>query len=329
MKDTLCIHNRRNVATFVKRWGSAASIALLDPKCSIFQIPSIEGLIGYRLLKGCAVVYGDPVCAPEDTETLAEAFMNHCHQNKWRFVFTIVSEQFVNWALPRTGGGLIEFGEELYVDPQADPKIGPQGRKLRNKISHSYNAGVRIFEYSQNDLFLEKSMDEMAQMWLAKRKGPQLFLADVNLFAERPGKRWFYALHQEKLIGVLLLNELESREGWLINLLLTAQNAPSGTSETLVTSVLEVLRKEGCRFTTFGPVPSEQLGEIVGLNALSAWFTRHAFKAVKKIFPLDNKKVYWKKFHPQSKRSYLFFSHPRIGLKESMSVLRALNFSLK
>ncbi|PWU13972.1 MAG: hypothetical protein C5B45_05160 [Chlamydiae bacterium] len=88
-------------------------------------------------------------------------------------------------------------------------------------------------------------MEQLATAWVAARRGIQVYLATPTLFADRTGKRWFFAKQEEKIIGLALLNELPFHQGWLLNNVMVAKEAPSGVSEHLLVSVLE---KEQCRF---------------------------------------------------------------------------------
>jgi hypothetical protein len=101
-------------------------------------------------------------------------------------------------------------------------------------------------------------------------------------------------------------------------------DAPRGTSESLMTTILETLRYENCRFLTYGLVPGEHLGEIVGIGRCSRWFAKGAFNFAKRIFRLEKRKGYWGQFLPKPERSYILFDQPRMGMKEIRVVLKAL-----
>ncbi len=328
METTTDSINIPPIAEHVLRWGGSASIALLNPACQFFANPSIDGVIGYRTESNCAVVYGDPVCTPKDMPHLAQAFQHYCQNQGWNTVYTTASKHFAQWATRNICSASLQIGEELILDPDCDPKEGSKGRKLRNKISHAQHAGVLAEEYLLIDKTLEQALEQAAAAWIQGRQGPQIYLAQVNLFAERSGKRWFYACQNGKIVGGMLCNRLNARQGWLINLLFTTPEAPLGTSEMLVVKGLETLRQENCRFVTCGVVPGKHLREVSGLNFLTTWFAKAAFKVAKSFFHLNSRKMYWEKFHPQSEPSYLLFSHARIRVREIVAVMHALNASL-
>ena len=101
--------------------------------------------------------------------------------------------------------------------------------------------------------------------------------------------------------------------------------APNGTSEYLITAVLEVLAKEGCRFATVGVVPNFEVGEIVGLNRFCSWCAYTGLRLIKKIAPIDGLYSFWKKFHPQSQPGYVVFSRNKLGLIEMIGLKDAFS----
>lgn len=316
------------IGEYVRRWGGSSSIILFDPSCKFFSCPGIEGIIGYRTESKCAIAFGDPLCHPLDIPQLVQAFHRYCQEKKWRIVYVTASAKFSRWAIKNVCGSLIEIGEELAMDPYKISNTGTRNRAIRNKINNAKRANVAVREYLTSDPALEKKIEEVGQSWLRGRSGPQIYLSQVQLFAERKGKRWFYAHQGERLVGVILLHQIEARKGWLLEFLMTTPDAPLGTSEQLILSVLKSLQTENCRYLTFGVVQGEELGEIIGLKTFSAWLARMIFKSAKRIFSLHGRRRFWRKFHPETEPSYLLFSEPKITLRDARSVLRALNVNL-
>lgn len=319
------VEKKTPVAEFIRRWGGSASIALLDPSFEIFSTPGVEGIIGYRLESRCAVVFGDPLCNPVNEPILVRAFHKFCKEKGWRVAYVTASERFAKWSIKHTCGSLIETGEELTLDPHRNPRSGAKGRALRNKVNNSIRAGIEVLEYTGFNNELQKNIEQVGVIWLSERKGPQIYLAEVDLFAERTGKRWFYAKHGENIVGVLQLNKLEARQGWSLHLVMTVPSAPMGTSEQLVLSAINALKEEGCHFLTFGISQAENLGEMQGIGICSEWIARSVFKLAKRVFHLDTRRRFWRKFQPQKENSYLLFSEPGIRLSNLLSVMRSLN----
>jgi lysylphosphatidylglycerol synthetase-like protein (DUF2156 family) len=222
----------------------------------------------------------------------------------------------------------MKVGEELILNPENMRNSGTKSSGLRNKVNLALRSGIRFDEYLGQDPKLEEDLEQVGLSWLKGRKGPQIYLSQVKVFEQRLGKRWFYAKHEGKIVGLLILHSLEAREGWLVQFLMTVPGAPKGTSEQLVVAPLSQLRKEGCRFFSFGVAQKENVGEIEGLNTLSEWIVRTVFKIAKMMFHLDRRRRYWRKFQPQREPSYLLFSERGIDLKGVRSVMRSLNVSI-
>jgi lysylphosphatidylglycerol synthetase-like protein (DUF2156 family) len=316
-----------SVGEYVFRWGNPASIALLDPACKIFSAQSIDGVIGYRMASKYVVVIGDPVCPHDSLEDLMRAFHAFCSAQDKNVIYIATSEQFMKWSMNRYCSSAIECGVEVILNPTIDPtnKTGKKASLLRNKYNQSIRDGIQVKEYDGYDEQLEEAMQEVRDSWLQNRKGPQIYYLQVNLFADRIHKRWFYAEHQGRIIGVLMLNRIDAHHGWVINILMVVPDALTVTSEFLILSALATLRAEECTFLSIGTVPGSQLGHIEGLGFFSQWLARNIFKTAKKIFRLEDRQRYWKKFYPQTKPTYVLFSKARIKFSEIMGIMRALN----
>jgi lysylphosphatidylglycerol synthetase-like protein (DUF2156 family) len=195
-------------------------------------------------------------------------------------------------------------------------------------VRHAQHKGVSIKEYLAHDANIEQVIEQVGVSWLKSRRGPQIHISNIYLFDNRIGKRWFYAQQGNQIIGLVVLNQLQARQGWHLNHLMFTSDAAHGTPELLVVSVLEILQGEDCSFVSFGVAPADQLGTISGLSHFSAWTARQVYKIVNKMFHLKGHKMFWGKFHPQTQPSYLLFSQSRIGLREALALMRAMNASI-
>lgn len=320
--------NHQLIDSLIHKWGGPISEAIFEAPCHFFQVPDIEGFIGYSLQSGCAVIYGEPVCSPEDKLHLALAFHHYCQQHKLESIYICVSEHFAKLAIKNGYKVLIEVGENIVLDPTHNPMEGSKGYRLRNRTHHASKLGLNVYEYIVEDKAMEEAIQNVGNTWLKARHGPQIHLGEINFFDHRNGKRWFYVENKEKeVIGTALLSRLDAHEGWLLKYLMVVPDTPRGTSELMMTHILKELNREGCCYITYGMVPGENLGEIIGLSRYSAYLARGGFKLAKWIFHLEQRKLYWQKYHPQTEPCYVLFSSPRIGLKQIRALLSALKIT--
>lgn len=319
---------RNSIVKDVRRWGDMNTDALLDPQCQFFSTPSIAGFIGYMNVLRTAVVFGDPVCAEDDQSRLTQAFHEHCKKQNLNVVYAIVSEKFASMVAAQNRWALIHFGNKLIIDPsqQHAKTTGSRAVLLRKKMKQAQKGGAIVQEYTIHDPALEKKMEALGEVWLQGRKGPQVHIAKIDLFNDRTGKRWFYAMQGNQVVGMLVLNQLQIHSGWLLNNLFCSPDAPKGTSELLIISTLEILEKEDCHHVAIGPVTIEKMDKIMGLNPFFAFFIRAAFKYTKKIFRLDNQGVFWEKFSPKTEPAYLLFE--RLNIRTIRALLQSMNVKI-
>lgn len=318
-----------SIVEMVRLWGGSTTDAVLDPAMTNFQLPGINGFIAYRMAMKCAIVFGDPICAAKDKELLAKAFHHFMDENGYRPIYIAASQEYAHWAIENVCGSIVEFGEELFFNHPHDPRknTGSYGSLVRRKTKQALRSGITIHEYIPHDLAVENAIEEVKMLWLQSRKGLQVHISNVHLFTNRTGKRWLYAKQGDRIIGAIVLNELRSQNGWHINHLMVTPEAPNGVPELLMTTVLEMLEKEGCPFATVGSIAGHRLGEIKGLGQFFVPIARAIFKIASTVTQLNGLNTFWGKFHPQSKPSYLLFSRKKIGIGELMGLKKALNGS--
>lgn len=311
---------------WAQQWGCAVTDAIFDFPCEIFQAPPIEGFIGYKNEASCAVAIGDPVCAEKDLLQLIQAFADFCSQQNLRMIFIVTSEKFATWASQHNiAHGKIEMGEELIFNPQIDPKLGSESSKLRNYLNHTRHMGVHVEEYTTPNKKIENAILHVGKTWRDARAGPQMHLGNLDFFTRKNGNRWFYATKDDNILGMAMLHRLDTYQGWLLKYQMAIPEAPRGTSELLMNTILDTLRQEGCNYLTYGIVPADQLGEISGLGSLSQWSARKLFLLIKWIFKLEQRKMYWKKFKPTTVPSYIVLANKNLRLHDIKAIIAAMH----
>jgi lysylphosphatidylglycerol synthetase-like protein (DUF2156 family) len=321
---------QRSIADYVQQWGSPASIALLDPHCELFSIPTIDGVIGYKMEPTCAVVFGDPVCSAKDTLALAQAFRDFCTTLYKNVAYVMASEQFKEVAKNLNYRCIITIGHEIVLNPHDNPKLrsGKDGSSLRNKCNYSQRLGIVVHEYTTYNPHIERAFEEIARTWIDHRSGPQIHMfSQIDMLTDRTNKRWFYATYQEKIVGVLMLNRIDAYAGWVINMLMLTPQAPNPTSEFILLSALDALRTEGCHYCSVGTMPTDSL-TIEGLGRCSTWLAHNIFKVIRKAFKLHDRQRYWKKFHPEIKPTFLIFDKSRLRLRDAFGIMKTFNLKL-
>jgi lysylphosphatidylglycerol synthetase-like protein (DUF2156 family) len=291
----------------------------------------MEGFIGYRDTLKCAVSLCDPVCPPENIEQLTNAFHEYCNEHNKTVIYLAASEKFMQLILEhKKNWTALEICQEIIIDPSQDPKArtGSHASLLRNKYNQAIRNGVVVKEYSGFDQELEEKLEQLSAAWLANRKGLQLHYAHNGIFTNRSNKRWFYAEQNGIILGFLVINRIDAHNGWVLNILRITPEAPKFTSEVILLSAFDILRKEGCQFFSTGPSPAPTVGEIKGVGATTEWLVRKSYQVAKKIFKLNDRQRFWKKFEPRLQPTFILFSRSRIGLSEVLGILNTYNTNM-
>lgn len=299
------MNHRYDPSECIARWGHPASIALMDPACQLYSSKRVPGVMGYRL----------------------EANHAHFEPHVENIIYVSASKALTEDALIAHCDAAIGFGEEIILNPTKDPRkeTGDRASLLRRNCKQAIRHDVEISEYTHQNPAIERSIAQLGEAWANRRHGPQVYLQHVRIFEHRAFKRFFYAHIEGKIVGVLILNRLDIHDGWVISFSMLAEDAPHGTSEWMIVSALEVLGKENCQFFAIGTVPLPRIDETTGLTPLTDWCVRTSFNMALKLFHLEDRERYWRKFTPQKETSYLLLSKSNLRFKGVFGLMSALN----
>lgn len=321
------ISNRNDYVELVRKYGFVNTGGLLEEGCLNFTIPEVQGFIGYKIGSGTAVVLGDPVCQEQDKEKLAIAFQKECKQKGLDVVYSIASKPFSRWAAQKLDAVTVEFGQNYLGNPVDNPidKTGVKGSLVRRKFKHALHEGATVKEYLGSDPELEAKIEKLGEEWLEQRKGVQVYLSHLNLFKDRLGKRWFYAQKGDQVVGVLLLQQLQSKNGWLLNRVMINNAAPHGVPELLVVATFQILAEEKCPYVVMGPVPAPSLKTITGTNPFLASALRFIYTCARYPLRLDRHTTFWDKFQLETEPSLLIFPHQNFTIQTIRAIFQVFN----
>lgn len=311
------------LAAIVKRLGNPESTTLFHSNCILFQVPQVDGAIGYYRYGKCAVVIGDPICLAEDIAELTNAFHHFCQECGLKTVYLLTYQNFADWAIKNGCRTLIQVGSELSVNP-INFKIK---QKLRWKINQSIKHGVHIKEYKSFDPYLENQMKNFIEIWKKQRTGPQIHLGNLNFFNNDFEKRIFYAEQKDKIIGILKLTPVDRFQGWVVSSYLANSDAPVGTTEHLMCSAIHALANENCHFLCLGAISGTQLGKVVGLSRLGKTLAPFIFKTARWFFKLDAKAIYLNKYRPRIRSTFLL-CRGKLSIADLLAIKHVLNVKL-
>jgi lysylphosphatidylglycerol synthetase-like protein (DUF2156 family) len=126
---------------------------------------------------------------------------------------------------------------------------------------------------------------------------------------------------------MMMLSRIGIGNGWLLKFMVTLPDALHDTTEFLVTSVLETLRKENCSYFTKGVIPLERIGEFSGMGPIGSKLVKVTYSLISKIFRFGKRKEYWLRYHPHTEPAYLVLTGPKIKLNELKALTKVFHSS--
>ena len=135
-----------DIFNFLRSFGrNTNSFLLAYDECKWFKNTSPPGLIAYIQSGHTYVVAGDPLCAPEDTLAVLQAFSRHVGY-QYRIALVLVSY----WLIPQlkqAGYGVLKVGEDPFFELGTWKPQGDRAKKVRSAVNLARRLGVTISSY--------------------------------------------------------------------------------------------------------------------------------------------------------------------------------------
>lgn len=325
------------------KYGGGLTTLLMDPAYRFFDVPGIDGVVGYKSRKSHALVPGGPVTDPASTTKILGAFRDFVRGHGKQLVIYGAGQEVARWARENRCG-VIEFGVEHALDPRnyvpADADLaagggaGAQANKgVRRMVRQAKRTGVELETYRPGDprpQALDVAMQTVADAWQAAKSGTA-HLDKVALFDFPEVNHHLVARHKGEVVGVLLYQLVGGGKTCFVEQLIHKPGGPNGTSELLVDGLLKRVQQgeggaEPCAAVVFGFDAAAHLGEMSGFGWLSQKVARAAYDGIASRFGLGSggKLEFRRKFGPvEERKAYLIIDPPHIGPQTALELREA------
>ena len=236
---------------------NAHALVSITPGALMWTMPGIDGAIIYGKFGRVWLAAGDPLGRPEDIKSLAEGFMAAAAKARHIAAFVPASERFARVGV-QLGLSAIKIGAAPYFDLEVWQPRGNCAKKLRAGVNQAQRAGVRIEIIASFDEDLRKETADLCLRWLSERRAATTFgwLLALDPFLNAERKQVFAArTADDQLVGLLAASPIAVRDGWYLEDVLRAPEAPPGTADLLVFEALQRLKAEGAVMATLGTAP--------------------------------------------------------------------------
>lgn len=264
---------------------NAHSLVSITPGAQTWTMPGIDGAIIYGKFGRVWLAAGDPLARPEDIEALTQGFMAAAARARRIAAFVPATETFARVGVA-AGLSAIKVGAAPYFDLQRWQPRGNCAKKLRAGVNRAQRAGVRIEIIESFDGDLRKETADLCLKWLSTRRAETTFgwLLALDPFMNADRKKVFAARDADgRLVGLLAASPIPARDGWYLEDVLRAPDAPQGTADLLVFETLQQLKAAGATMATLGTAPLA----TEGLDQLST----HDHPVIERALSLASKRL--------------------------------------
>jgi lysylphosphatidylglycerol synthetase-like protein (DUF2156 family) len=202
----------------------------------------VDGVVAYLERDRVALVWSDPLAAPEDAGTLLAEATAELRGRGLRTCLILVGEETAAHALA-CGYAVLKIGEQPFfslVDwqqPRGDP-----GKHLRWCLNRAARAGIEIRPYEPRD---EHGAADVLLAWergLGRPSAQSFLRASPLVLAEE--KRLFVAELRGRIEAIVACTPAAGGR-WFLEDLVRRPTAPPGTTEALVVETLRRLAADG------------------------------------------------------------------------------------
>ena len=313
------VGERRVARALVETYGtdSLSFFALRRDKSYLFS-PSRRAFLAYRVVRGTALVSGDPVGEECEIDALLAELQTLAHAHGWRLAVVGASEHH----LPRyraLGLKPIPMGEEAVLRPDEFSLEGRAIRKVRQSVSRLQKAGYSFRVLAADDVSpeLEAELGDVSAAWRGKQpeRGFSMTIDDLHV----PGTMLAVASDENGRVGGFLhLAPSPAGGGWSLSTMRRRPDAPNGLTEYLIVETVEWAKAQGAselslNFCAFTDVISPERATTLPKRVL-----RRVLLMADSVFQLERLYSFNRKFFPEWRRRYICIERyadiPAVGL---------------
>ncbi|NEB75765.1 DUF2156 domain-containing protein [Streptomyces sp. SID14478] len=294
---------------------------------STFSVPGADGVVVYRRTGRFAVQLGGPFAAPEDYDTLLDAFRRHA-RDEGRTVVGIQLQRADAERYAQRGFTVNQVGASWAVSLPEFSLRGSRFMQLRNKISRARRNGLVIQETPAQDW--QEAIAAIDEAWLGSKGGAQQleFLVGQIGGEAQPHRRLFTGTIDGKPVAYISYSPVHgSRAGWMHDLSRRIPDGSPGLMEAINAHAIEVFRAEGVEWLHFGFTPFTGLDascELDGHSPAFQWLMHALWAEGAALYPAQTQLSYKQKWGPDVViPEYVAFDGPEASLPGFAHVFRA------
>jgi phosphatidylglycerol lysyltransferase len=229
---------------------NANAYQILNPGIAHWFNGNATAVVGYTRRSNVFVVAGAPVCAEAAIARTAAEFEEFAHG----CVCYVGAQDRLREVLGPSHAA-VALGAQPVWNPREWAEV-TDSRSFRAQLNRSRNKGVRVEDVPPLAARDDPAFGKTLAAWLHSRGMPPMhFLVEPEtLEGETEGRVVLSARRGEELVAYLVASPVNARNGYLIEQVARAPEAPNGTSELLIDAAMRKFASEGRTYATMGLV---------------------------------------------------------------------------
>ena len=333
---------RARALVVVRRYGtlSTAHFAMGEDK-SYYWSGTGQAFIAYRLIKGVALVLGDPVGPSEEGDALLRAFVTYCRAQDWTVAWYLASPRVRAWCR-RWGMSAHKIGEEAVIEIGRFTMVGKIGAPVRHSVTRARRGGMHVQLWQGEELpeAIVAGMKRVSSAWQTAQHANVQMGFSMGRFPADWSPELLTAVacdDAEEVQAFLTWTPLYRGDGWSLDAMRRAEKTEPGTMELLIAESIAWARERGYHHMSLGLAPLAGLGTepeaalSVGHESTSALERIAVNLHHRKLFLANYATLFHfkAKFQPTWEPRYLIVEDSRALPRVLHTLMHAMGYSWK
>lgn len=236
-------------------WNSMA-YQILNPGMSLWFAKNFEGVIGFVQTPTHYIVAGAPVTAEEHLAELTAEFLFFGLSNNKKICFFGAQERIAGILSAFSPTSKILLGAQPVWKPAEWLSTIENKQSLRAQIRRAKNKHLTAEVVQDHAAIDMEELRGCLENWIAARFLPPMhFLVEPNTLDRLGDRIVVTARKQRHLVGFCIASPIPLRNGWLVEQIIRSPNAPNGTAEFLLRTLITEMKARNSDVVTLGLSP--------------------------------------------------------------------------
>ncbi|MEP7324489.1 MAG: DUF2156 domain-containing protein [Gemmatimonadota bacterium] len=309
-------------------WNSTA-YQILNPGIVHWFAARGDALVGYVRHVGVRVVAGAPVASLERLAEVTAEFEADAARAGERVCYFGAEERLEQVSRGSPTHSVISLGAQPSWHPAGLARRISQHPSLRAQLNRVRNKQVVVTQWPRERASGNAELQQVLRAWLETRGLPPLrFLVEPQTLSQLEDRLIFVAERHGRVVGFLVASPVPARNGWLVEQIIRAPQAPNGVAELLISLAAETMAARGSEYVTLGLAPLSRrarLPEVPApwwLRAVLAWVRAHG----RRFYNFDGLDAFKAKFFPEQWTPVFAVNHePRFTPRSLYAIASAFS----